>query len=103
LKNLDDPRIDAAVVELQQMIRERYPEAAFTVAPEEDPEGIYITATVDVDDLDEVFDIVVERLLELQVEDGIPVHVIPVHPLERIWADLRVNDPAGSRLPLPIG
>lgn len=102
MKRLDDPRIDAAVAELQDLIRVHYPEATFTVAPGEDPEGIYITATIDIDDLDEVVDVVVERLLNMQVEEGLPVHVLPVHPIERVLADLHRQDPVWARLPLPV-
>lgn len=98
----DEPRIDAAVTELQQLIRNHYPETTFTVAPGEDPEGIYVTATVDVDDLDEVFDVVVERLLQMQIEDGLPVYVIPVQPIERVLADLHMPDTVWARLPLPL-
>lgn len=95
-----DPRVDAAVAELQGMIQARYPSATFVVAPGEDPEGTYITATVDVDDTDDVFDVVVERLLALQVEEGIPVHVLPVRPVERVIAELRGRE--ATRLPAPL-
>lgn len=88
---LVDPRVDAAVAELQEMIRVRYPQASFTVAPGEDPVGIYVTATVDVEDTDEVFDLVVGRLLELQVDEGLPVHVLPVRPVERVLTELRAG------------
>lgn len=103
MKMKGDPRIDAGVEELQDLIREHYPETVFTVAPGEDPEGIYITATVDVDDLDEVFDVVVERLLHMQVEDGLPIYVIPVHPIERVYAELHEREPIWARAHLPVG
>ena len=32
----------------------------------------------DVEDLDEVGDLVVERVVTLQVDEGIPIHVIPL-------------------------
>jgi hypothetical protein len=101
MKSQTNPRIDAAVVELQQMILDRYPDATFTVGPGEDPPGIYISATVDVDDLDEVFDVVVERLLEMQVEQRLPVYVLTGHPIERVFAELHAQKQASERLPLP--
>ena len=97
-----DPRIAAAVAELQGMIQARYPGATFSVAPGEDPDGIYVTATVDVPDTDEVFDVVVERLLELQVEEGLPVHVLPVRPVERVVAELRAHVAPEPLAPLTI-
>jgi hypothetical protein len=100
---LDDPRVDAAIAELQALIRAQFPETTFSVGPGEDPVGMYITATSDVDDLDEVIDVVVERLLEMQVDEGLPVYVIPVHPIERVYAELHAPDPVGARIALLLG
>ena len=84
-----DPRIRQALVELKAMIRERWPGASFEVSQGEDPEGIYLDATVDVEDTDEVMDVVVDRLLELQVEESLPIYVIAGRPLEKVLAHLR--------------
>jgi hypothetical protein len=81
--NERDPRIGRAVAELQDMIRERWPTSAFSVSPGDDPEGIYLDAVVDVDDTDEVMDVIVDRLLELQVEEQVPVYVVVTRTLER--------------------
>ena len=91
-----DVRIHDAIKELQEMIRERHPTATFDVAPEEDPSGMYLTATVDVDDPDEVMDLVIDRLLELQIDEELPVYVVPVRPLERVVQSLQASAPAGS-------
>ena len=95
-----DSRIQAAVSELQQMISQRYPQASFEVTPgQDDPESVHLVSTIDVEDTDEVLDMVIDRLLELQVEERLPVHVIPVRPFElagdepreacqrRFWSD----------------
>jgi hypothetical protein len=42
--------------------------------------------TVDVDDADAVLDIVIDRVMELQIEEGLPVHVIPLRTPERVAA-----------------
>jgi hypothetical protein len=76
---------------LGDAVAERYPDAVFSVSSGDDPEGTYITATVDVADTDEVFDVVVERLLEMQVEEGLSVYVLPVRPVERVVAELRAG------------
>lgn len=47
------PRIAEALVELQELISSRYPGAAFSISDGEDPEGFYLTATVDVEDMRE--------------------------------------------------
>lgn len=77
-------RTQSALAELQQMIREGYPGATFALSHGDNPEGEYLIATVDVEDTDEVVDVFIERLVEMQVEEGLPVYVIPVRPLERV-------------------
>ncbi len=81
-----DPRIQAALRELRDLIQSAYPSASFTVSRGTDPDGIYLRATVDVDDVDEVIDVVIDRLVDLQVEDELPNYVIPVEPRERMSA-----------------
>ena len=81
------PKRQQAVAELTGMIREHYPTATFAVGPgEDDPQGTYITATVDTDDPDTVTDLTIDRELELQIEQGIPVYVIPIRTPERAAA-----------------
>ena len=80
----DDPRVQAAVVELQALIQQHYPAATFQETLGEDPEGTYLMATVDVEDTDDVVDVYIERLLEFQVDDGLSVYIVPVRPLNRV-------------------
>lgn len=84
---LIDPRMQTAVDELQQLIRSHFPTTTFTVGEAEDPEGMYVRAIVDVDDTDEVMDVFIDRMIDLQVNDGLPIYVVPVRTPERI-ADL---------------
>jgi len=95
-----DPRIQAALDELRAMIPQRYPAANFTVTRGEDPEGVYLNPIVDVEDLDEVADVVTDRLVDMQVEEGLPIYVVPEWPTERLRAYLQQ---AAKRIPvLPI-
>ncbi len=94
-----DIRIQEAVAELEGLIRRQYPEAAFSVGWGHDPEGVYLTPTVDVEDTEEVFDVVVDRLLEFQIDENLPIYVIPVRPIERVVAELR----ARPQLPSAVG
>lgn len=85
-----EPRQQQAVTELIDMIKQRYPTASFEVGPgPENPEATHIIVTVDIDDPDEVTDLVLERELELQIDEGIPVYVIPIHTPERVAELLR--------------
>jgi len=78
-----DPRIVAAIEEMQQLILRHYPGSTFRVAPGEDPGTVWMWATVDVDDADEVVALFIDRIVELQIDDGVPLHVIPVETMAR--------------------
>jgi len=68
-----------------------------------DPQGIYLVATVDVADTDEVIGVVGDRLVDRQVEEGLPIYVAPPRPVERVIADLRARDATEPVALLPIG
>ncbi len=82
--NDDHPRMKAALSELQTIIRKRYPAATFTISHGEDPEGVYLTATVDVEDTDAIVDLVIYRLVTIQVEESLPVYFVPARPPAQI-------------------
>jgi hypothetical protein len=96
------PRMEEAVHELQRLITARFPQAAFVVEEGFDPEGIYLVTTVDIADTDEVTAVVGDRLVELQVEEGLPVYVTPLRPLTRVVAQLREREAATPPAPLPL-
>jgi hypothetical protein len=80
------PRAQAALDELRTLIASRFPQATFDVQKRYEPAGIYLVATVDVEDLDEVRDHFMSRLVDIQVDDRIPVYVRVKRPFERTWA-----------------
>jgi hypothetical protein len=83
IQGLDSNR-QRAVRELSQLIVHSYPSATLYVEPStDDPQATYITAVVDIDDPDEVMDLAIDRLIALQVTEGIPVSVIPIRTPER--------------------
>jgi hypothetical protein len=90
------------VHELQGLITARFPQASFVVEEGADPEGIYLVTTVDIADTDEVIAVVGDRLVELQVEEGLPVYVTPLRPIERVIAQLRERESATPPSPLPL-
>jgi hypothetical protein len=91
---LHEPRVQHAIQELQTLIQGRFPSASFIVSRGEDaPENLHLITTVDIDDTDEVLDLVIDRVVELQVEEEIPIHVIPVRSPERVLAELQSPPP----------
>jgi hypothetical protein len=80
-----DGHMQRAIAELRGLVQRHYPTATFRVSRGfDDPEAIHLWATVDVDDPDEVVDLVLERMMALQIEDGLPIFVIPVRPRGRV-------------------
>ena len=96
------PRMQEAVRELKRLITERFPDASFVVEEGFDPEGIYLVTTVDIADTDEVIDVVGDRLVELQVTEGLPLYVTPLRPIDRVIADLRNRETAPPPASLPL-
>lgn len=79
----------AALAGIQTLIREHYPDATFDLSEGDDPSGLYLLATVDVEDTDDVAALYSEQLLDLQVEQGLSVYVLPLRPVERVYRELR--------------
>lgn len=79
--NGHDRRMERALLELQRLIRGHFPTATFAVSRGEDPEGVYLTTTVAVEDMDTVVDVIIDRLLAMQIDESLPIYVIPVRPL----------------------
>ncbi len=95
---ITDPKMQAAVDELQQLILAHFPLTTFTVGEAEEPDGVYMRAIVDVDDADEVADVFMNRLVDFQVEENLPIHVVTVRTPER-RAALRQQEQAIRRMP----
>ncbi len=96
------PRMQEALEELKRLVTERFPEAAFVVKEGFDPEEIYLITTVDIADTDDVIAVVGDRLVDLQVDEGLPLYVTPLRPIDRVIADLRNRETATPPASLPL-
>jgi len=85
----NDPRIQAAIEELRNLVLLHYPSATFEVALSEDAEGIRLTATIDIENVEEVYDLVSPHEVVLLVERGLPVAVRVEWPEARLRAYLK--------------
>jgi hypothetical protein len=95
---LAEDRMQSTIDELTTTIARAFPGTTFTVShPEDEPASIEITAIVDVDDPDDVLDLVIERVVHLQVEESVPIHGVPIRTPERIEADRAERRRAGRR------
>jgi len=84
-------RMESALDEMRALILGRYPDATFDTGPSQDDATIvHLYAYVDVDDTDEVMDLVVDRMVDIQAEEGLPLFVIPLQTPARAvarWAE----------------
>lgn len=76
------PRIAAALQELKCLIAARYPQATFEVEQGWEPPGVYLLPRIDVEDSGEVFDLIVDLLVDMQVHEDLPVYVTVLRPKE---------------------
>lgn len=97
-RTAEQPGLQAALRELEGLFRNRFPAATFeVVAGLDDPEAVHPYTTVDADKTDDVMALVIDRLVELQSEEGLPIFVVPSRPAERALEELRRSP--GRHLP----
>jgi hypothetical protein len=74
-------KVKEAAEELKGLIRAKYPDAEFKLVRAVDQQrSWHLYAMVDVDDLDDVGDLVIDREVDMLTEEHIPIHVIPTEP-----------------------
>ena len=66
------------IAEVEPCIRAVYPEATFRLVEGEDPIGLYLDAYTDAEDAFAVLDLVSDWLVDLSVNAGVHLHVIPL-------------------------
>ena len=73
---LDDPRVQELLAELQVTFRQQFPEARFEVSEGRDPPGVYLDVWTE-DDSWLTSDVLGDRLVDVLIEEGLSLHVIP--------------------------
>ena len=77
MKRLSNPKVQAAIAEIQRRIRARYPEATFEAYPDRETGHILVYAWVDTDEYFPVVELVSDYLSDLLVHEDIPMLVLP--------------------------
>jgi len=67
-----------AITEVQAHIMAVYPDATFRLVEGEDPIGLYLDAYTNAEDTFAVLDLVSDWLVDLSVNAGVHLHVIPL-------------------------
>ena len=92
-----DQRMAEAIAELKALVSAHYPDASFRVSrSDDDPSIVHLATVVDVDDPDDVTDLVIDRMRELLVDEGLPIYVIPIRSPERVAATLAMSGHSAS-------
>jgi hypothetical protein len=87
-----DAEATAFIQELKTLILSRHPEATFAVSSGADnPTAIHLHAYVDLDDPFEVTDEIMDRIVDIQLDEDIPLHVIPHRTAARVVAHRQQN------------
>lgn len=76
--NLWNDTMQHAIREVQTRIVAVYPDATFRLVEGEDPIGFYLDAYTDAKDAFAVLDLVSDWLVDLSVNTGVHLHVIPL-------------------------
>src|SRR5687768_5147071 len=85
----DEAAIKRAVKGLKALIRTRFPTATFEVGAGDDPPGTHVVASVDTDNLWDLIDLVSPLVMEIQLEQRLPVYVVPSLTPERAAERMR--------------
>ena len=88
------PQVDAALEELRGLIAAGYPDATFEVQQGTDPRGLYLVATFDVADMVDVFPLFIDRMVDIQVDEGLPVYVQIARPMHRLLEEYQARKSA---------
>ena len=73
-----DAKTQKAIDEMQRMIQAAYPEAHFRAYLGEDPAGVYLNAYTSAEDDFLVLDLISDRLVDLNIDEGVKLYVIPL-------------------------
>jgi hypothetical protein len=76
--NSRNDTVQHAIAEVEARILAVYPEATFRLVEGEDPIGLYLDAYTDAEDAFAVLDLVSDWLVDLSVNAGVHLHVIPL-------------------------
>lgn len=96
-----DPHMQAAIKEIQELILAKFPGTTFTVGEWDEPSSVYMRAIVDVDDTDEVTELFIDRLVDFQVDENLPIYVVTIRTPERRAAAFEREQRKRFRVSLP--
>lgn len=95
-------RIQAVLEEFKELISTEYPEAVFAVEVGGEPDGVYLIVTLDLEDTEEVLDVIMDRMLEVQIDEYLPVYVLPLRPAGSKHEPAKLREQPAADVPSPV-
>lgn len=83
------PQMQAAIAELQALILEKFPDTTFDEGEADEHGVVFVRAVVDVNDTDEVTATFIDRMVDLLVDDGLAIYIVPIRTPAREAAERR--------------
>ncbi len=99
---IDEPRMQDAIAELKALVLSRYPDATFEVFPSSNVNGVYLRINVAIDEPGDVSDLILARVVDMQLDDELPLYPIPVRPRRWAVAESAGQDAVLTATPEPI-
>lgn len=81
---INEPRMQDAIAEIKALVVSRYPDATFEAFPSANVNGVYLRMIVDIEEPGDVSDLVLARVVEMQLDEELPIYPIPERP--RRWS-----------------
>ena len=81
------PQMQAAIAELHGLILEKFPDTTFDTGEADEHGVVFVRAVVNVDDPDKVKDVFIDRMVDLLVDDGLAIYIVPVRAPAREAAE----------------
>jgi hypothetical protein len=92
-----DERTRRAIAKLKVVIIAGYPASTCELTrAADDARSLHLLPIADVDDPDRVGDLVIDQVVALQVDEGIPIHVSPLRTPERVPAALAADSSSAA-------
>ena len=73
-----DSTANKHILEFQRILTQRFPEAGFKSYRGQQPDHFFLETFTDADDEFDVLDLVGDRIVDILVNEGIRIHVIPL-------------------------
>lgn len=99
---INEPRMQDAIAEIKSLVLDDYPDALFKAFPSSNVNGVYLRIIVDVEEPGDVSDLLLARMVEMHIDEELPIYPIPVLPSRPRPADSNGQNAIPEAILAPI-